>query len=113
MPDTSRMIPAIESDWAGRPWVEFGGDGFNNVYVSECAFAPPLRYVSCVNHVDCFDLWWKFFLYPSVRLARLILVFTWRLPPLVFGVWFAGLLEDPTFSVGVVCRLFKGAMNLT
>ena len=27
MPDTSRMIPAIESDRVGRPWVEFGGEG--------------------------------------------------------------------------------------
>ena len=86
MSDTSRMIPAIESDRAGRTWVEFGGDGFYSVYISECAFALPLWYVGCVNHVHCFDLWWKFFLPPRVRLARFVLVFTWRLPPLVFGV---------------------------
>ena len=83
MKDTSRMILAIKSDRAGRLGIEFGGDGLYSVYVSECAFAPPLHYV---NHVHCFDLWWEFFLSPSVLLARLILVFTWCLPPLVFGV---------------------------
>ena len=83
MPDTSRMIPAIKSDRAGRPRVELGGDGLYGAYVSECVFAPPFCYV---NHVHCFDLWWEFFLSPSVLLARLILVFTWCLPPLVFGV---------------------------
>ena len=83
VPDTSRMIPTIKSDRAGRPRVEFGGDGLHGAYVSECAFAPPLHYV---NHVHCFDLWREFFLSPSILLARLILVFTWCLPPFVFGV---------------------------
>ena len=83
MPDTSWMIPANQSDRAGRPRVELGGDGLYNVYVSESAFAPPLCHV---NHVHYFDLWWEFFLFPSALLARLVLVFTWCLPPLVFGV---------------------------
>ena len=110
MPDTSRVIPAIESDRADRPRAELGGDGLHGAYVSECAFAPPLRYV---NHVHCFDFWWEFFLSPSVLLVRLILVFTWCLPPLLFSVYFAGLLEDPTFFVRVVRWFFGGAMNLT
>ena len=76
MTNTSRMIPAIESDRAGRPWVEFGGDVLYSVYVSECAFALPLSYVGDVDHVHCFDLRWKFFLSPSVRLARFVLIFT-------------------------------------
>ena len=83
MPDTSRVIPVVKSDWAGRPRVEIGGNGLYGVYVSECACAPPLRYV---NHVHCFDFWWEFFLSPSVLLVRLILVFTWCLPPLVFDI---------------------------
>ena len=56
MPDTSRMIPVIESDWAGRPWVEFGGDGLYSVYVSECAFVLLLWDMSDINHVHYFDL---------------------------------------------------------
>ena len=83
MPNTCQVIPAIKSDRAGRPGVELGGDELHGAYVLECVFAPPLRYV---NHVHCFDLWWEFFLSPSVLLVRLTLVFTWCLPPLVFGV---------------------------
>ena len=76
MPDASRMIPAMESDWAGRPWVEFGGNGLYIIYVSECVFALPLWYVGDIDHVHCFYLRWKIFLSPSVRLARFILIFT-------------------------------------
>ena len=53
--DTGRMIPVIKSDRAGRPGIEFGGDGLHNVYVSECAFAPSLWNVSCVYHIHYFD----------------------------------------------------------
>ena len=86
MPDTSRMIPAIKSDRIGRARVEFGGDGLYSVYVYESAHAPFPRYMSRVDHIHCFDFWWEFFLSPSVRLARLILIFTWCLPSLVFGI---------------------------
>ena len=113
MSDTSRMILVIESDQAGRPWVEFGGNGLYNIYVLECAFALPLWYVSGINHVHCFYLWSEFFLSPSVRLARLVLIFTWRLPPFVFGVYLAGLLENPAFSVGAIGRFLGGVVNLT
>ena len=33
--------------------------------------------------------------------------------PLVFGVEFAGLLEDPTFSMGMICRFIGDAVDLT
>ena len=33
--------------------------------------------------------------------------------PLVYGVELAGLLEDPTFSVGMISRFTGGAMDLT
>ena len=52
-------------------------------------------------------------MFPSVLLERLILVFVWCILPLVYGVKLAGLLEDPTFSIGVICRFVGGAMNLT
>ena len=50
---------------------------------------------------------------PSALLARLILIFAWCILPLVFGVELAGLLEDPTFSMGMICRIIRGAMDLT
>ena len=52
-------------------------------------------------------------MFPSVLLARLILVFAWCILPLMFGIELAGLLEDPTFSVGMVCRLPGSAVDLT
>ena len=52
-------------------------------------------------------------MFPSVLLERLILVFAWCILPLVYGVEFAGLLEDPTFSVGMISGLARGTMYLT
>ena len=52
-------------------------------------------------------------MFPSVLLERLILVFAWCILPLMYGVELAGLLEDPTFSMGMICRFVWGAMNLT
>ena len=99
------MIPTIEGDQTGRPWVEFGGDGIYRIYFSECAFALPLWDMSDVDHVRCFDLEWKFLLSPRIRLTRFVLVFALRTLPFVFGVEFAGLLEDATFSVGRLAGL--------
>ena len=52
-------------------------------------------------------------MFPSVLLERLILVFAWCILPLVYGVELAGLLEDPTFSVGMICRFVWGVVNMT
>ena len=52
-------------------------------------------------------------MFPSVLLGRLVLVFTWCVLPLVYGVELAGLLEDPTFSVGMISRFTRGTMDLT
>ena len=51
-------------------------------------------------------------MFPSALLAGLVLVFAWCILPLVFGVEFAGLLEDPTFSMGMICRFIGGAVDL-
>ena len=51
-------------------------------------------------------------MFPSVLLERLILVFAWCILLLVYGVELAGLLEDPTFSVGMICRFIGGAMDI-
>ena len=52
-------------------------------------------------------------MFPSVFLERLILIFAWCILPLVYGVELAGLLEDPTFPVGMIGRFARGAMDLT
>ena len=52
-------------------------------------------------------------MFPSVLLGRLILVFAWCILPLVYGVELAGLLEDPTFFVGMIGWFARGAMDLT
>ena len=52
-------------------------------------------------------------MFPSVLLERLILVFAWCIMPLMFGVELAGLLEDPTFSMGMICRFIGVAIDLT
>ena len=52
-------------------------------------------------------------MFPSVFLERLILIFAWCVLPLVYGVELAGLLEDPTFSVGMIGWFARGAMDLT
>ena len=56
---------------------------------------------------------WKLLLSPCVRLTRLlVIVVAWRSFSLVFDVKFAGLLKDPTISIGMICRFIGGAMNL-
>ena len=52
-------------------------------------------------------------MYPGVLFGMVVLVFTWCILPLVYGVELAGLLEDPTFSVGMISRFTRGTMNLT
>ena len=52
-------------------------------------------------------------MFPSVLLGRLVLVFAWCILPLVYVVELAGLLEDPTFSVGMIGWFARGAMDLT
>ena len=50
---------------------------------------------------------------PIVSLERLILVFAWCILPLVYGIELTGLLEDPTFSVGMISRFTRDTMDLT
>ena len=52
-------------------------------------------------------------MFPRVSLGRFVLVFTWCILPLVYGVKLVGLLEDPTFSVGMISRFARGTMDLT
>ena len=73
----------------------------------------PCRGVCYVYHVHCFYFGGKLLLTPGIWLVSLLLVaITGRPLPLVLGVEFAGLFEDPTASVGVIRRSIGVAMNL-
>ena len=55
----------------------------------------------------------KLLLTPVIWLVNLSVVpIAWRPPPLVFGVELAGLLEDPTASVGMISWFIGVAVNL-
>ena len=45
-------------------------------------------------------------------LVGFVIVLAWCVEPLVFGVKFARLLEDPTISMGMVCRLPGSTVDL-
>ena len=52
----------------------------------------------------CFDFLWEILLFSGALLVGFVVVLAWCVEPLVFGVELAGLLKDPTISVGMVCR---------
>ena len=52
-------------------------------------------------------------MFSGALLVGFVIVLAWRVKPLVFSVESAGLLEDPTISVGVVCRLPEVTVDLT
>ena len=51
-------------------------------------------------------------MFPGALLVGFVIVLAWCVEPLVFGIEFAGLLEDPTISVGMICRLLGGTVDL-
>ena len=112
MENTGWMIPRIEGDRIGQPWAEFWGDILYRIYLSERVFALFLWDMGDIDHVHCFYLRWKFLLSPRIWLARFVIVFALRSLPFVYGVELARLLEDPTFSVGMISWLVWVAMNL-
>ena len=52
-------------------------------------------------------------MFSGALLVGFVVVLAWCVKPLVFGVESAGLFENPTISVGVVCRPSGGTMDLT
>ena len=71
------------------------------------------RVVCHAYHVHCFYFGGKLLLTPSICLVSFFIVaITGRPPPFVSGVELAGLLEDPTTSVGMIGWFVGVAMNL-
>ena len=52
-------------------------------------------------------------MFSDVLHVEFVIVLTWCVEPLVFGIEFARLLENPTISVGMVCKSPRGAVDLT
>ena len=52
-------------------------------------------------------------MFAGALLVGFVVVLTWCVEPLVFGVEFAELLENPTISVGMVRRLPGSTVYLT
>ena len=52
-------------------------------------------------------------MFPGALIVGFVVVLTWCVEPLVFGVEFAGLLENSTISVGMVRRLPGSTVYLT
>ena len=52
-------------------------------------------------------------MFPGALLVGFIVVLTWCVEPLVFGIEFSGLLENPTISVDMVRRLPGSTVYLT
>ena len=52
-------------------------------------------------------------MFSGVLLVGSIVILAWCVEPLVFAIEFAGLLENPTISMGIVCRSPGGAVDLT
>ena len=52
-------------------------------------------------------------MFSGVLLVGCVVILAWCVEPLVSDVEFAGLLEDPTISMGMVCRSTRSAVDLT
>ena len=68
------MVPAVESDRTGRPWVELWGDWLHRVDVPERAFALPLGDMGSVYHVHYFNLGRELLLSSCVRRTGLLVI---------------------------------------
>ena len=87
MKDTGRMVPEIEGDQTGRPWVELWGDWLHRVDVPERMLVLPLGDMGSVYHVHHFNLGGKLLLSPCVRWpGLLVIVLALRPLLLVLGV---------------------------
>ena len=74
-----------------------------------CRSALPLCHM---KQVYCLDFLWELLLFSGDLLVGCIVIFAWCVEPLVSGIEFAGLLEDSTISVGMICRLPGGTVDL-
>ena len=69
--------------------------------------------MGCLYHGHRFHLWREPLLSSCVRWPGLLLVIAMQPLVPIFGIQLVGLLEHPSFSVGVVGQFIGGAVNLT
>ena len=74
MTDAGGMVPSIESDRAGGPWVEFWGDWLQRIDVLESMLPLPFGDVGCLYHIHRPNLWGKSLLSFVVRQPGPLLV---------------------------------------
>ena len=112
MADAGGVVPSVKSDRAGGPWIELRGNWLHRIDIPECTLPLPFGYVCCVYHVHRPHLWGKTLLSPNVRWPGLLIIIAMQPPCLHFWRLTCCLLEHPTIPVGVISRLFGGAMYL-
>ena len=83
MTDAGGMVPSIEGDRAGGPWVELWGDWLQRVDVLESTLPLPFGDMCCLYHIHHLHLQGEALLSSVVRRPGLLLIIAMQ--PLISG----------------------------